>query len=202
LQPITSEVQPSDPSAVPAIPPFKQQLISTLSIPTYLVGTGDVSLQLAYQKHEAYLHAEKKYNNMVENKTWTMKRLNKIDLTELFISKSYYHSHYKIYFSKVSSYPDMKAWLIGAEDCPCDVDVWGIQKDSYNFSDLIAWLANEGTLQVDEDEDSGYKEKKKRSKGKEKEKGKEMVIKKKKEKKAEKEAMKSKKKKKNGGKEK
>jgi len=165
-----------------------------------LVGTGDVSLQLAYQKYQAFLRAERTYNDMVNNNTWTIQKLIKVDLIELFVSKSYYHSHYKIYFSKVASYPDMKGWLEGIEGCSSDVDVWGIQKDSYNFTDLIAWLANGGTLQVEEDEDYEYKEKKKRSKGKEKEKEKEMVIKKKKEKKTEKEASKMKKKKKNSGK--
>jgi hypothetical protein len=164
------------------------------------VGTGDVSLQIAYQKYKAFLDAQKTYNDMVREKTWTIKKPTKVDLIELFVSKSFFHSHYKTYFSKVAGYADMTAWLEENEDGPSDVDVWGIKRENYTFSDLMAWLENGGTLEVDEDEDYKYKEKKKGRKGKEKEKEKEMVVERKKDKKAEKDATKKKEKKKDSGK--
>jgi hypothetical protein len=68
-----------------------------------------------------------------------------------------------------------------------DVDVWGVKKASYSFTDLKAWLDNGGKLELNS-EDEEFEEYKvlKRGKGKEKDlkkrKGKERALEKKKEK--------------------
>jgi hypothetical protein len=96
-----------------------------------------------------------------------MSQPTKTDIIELFVSKSYFHSHYKHHFPKVAQYDNMVAWLYEDENQPSDVDFWEIKKEVYNFTDLAAWLDNGGTLVVDDDDD--YQDKKGR-KGKQKKK--------------------------------
>ena len=45
----------------------KAQLIDLLGISAHLIGSGEVSLPLAYQKYKAFLVACQTLNNMVEN---------------------------------------------------------------------------------------------------------------------------------------
>ena len=77
---------------------------------------------------------------MVADGSWTGDKLSSLNLIELFVSKSFWHSHVKKYFSKVSDHPLLVAWLENSEDGPSDLEVWGIKKSSYNFKDLDAYL--------------------------------------------------------------
>ena len=52
----------------------------------------------------------------------------------------------------MNDYPLMKAWL-EEESESSDVDVWGVQKANYGFSDLKDWLDNGGTLELDDEEE-------------------------------------------------
>ncbi|KAF8220292.1 hypothetical protein L208DRAFT_1129721, partial [Tricholoma matsutake] len=81
----------------------------------------------------------------------------KTNIIELFVSKSFFHFHYKHYFPKVAKHDEMVSWLSEDEDRLCDVDLWGIKKEAYTFMDLAAWLQNGGTLEVESDGD--YKDK-------------------------------------------
>jgi hypothetical protein len=63
-----------------------------------------------------------------------------MDLIQLFVSKSFWHSHYKPLFAKVSAYPDMVRWLEGAKDRLSNEVLWGYEKSSYHFRDLKAYL--------------------------------------------------------------
>lgn len=143
----------------------KSQLIDLLNIPAHLAGSGDVSLPVAYQKYKAFLVACQTLNDMVNNKTWPIKRPTQSELIELFVSKSFFHSHYRRYFSKVADYPEMISWL---EEEPgfVDVDVWGVKKASYTFSDLRVWLENGGKFELDEDEELELRKMVKKGKGK------------------------------------
>jgi hypothetical protein len=144
----------------------KAQLIDLLGIEAHLTGSGEVSLPLAYQKYKAFLLACQTLKNMVENQTWPIKQPTQTELIELFVSRSFFHSHYAHHFPKVVDYPLMKAWLEGESES-ADVDVWGVKKASYGFADLKVWLENEGTLELD-DEDEEFERYKvvKRGKGK------------------------------------
>jgi hypothetical protein len=96
-------------SAPPSHSQFKEELITLLHIPTHLTGTGEVSLQIAYQKYKAFLTAIQTYNEMTTAGTWTVKRPTRTDIIALFVSKSFFHSHYKRYFPKVAEYKEMVA---------------------------------------------------------------------------------------------
>ena len=153
---------------------FKSQIIHLLNIPVHLTGSGDVSLPVAYQKYMAYLVACNTLDEMVGNGTWTTKCPTRTELIEVFVSKSFFHSHYRRHFAKVADYPEMVAWLEG-EPGSVDVDVWGVRKANYTFVDLRDWLENGGTLELDvEDEELGKRKVPKRGKGKGKEKEKDL----------------------------
>jgi hypothetical protein len=83
----------------------------------------------------------------------------------LFVSKSFFHSHYRRFFSKVAEYPEMVAWLENSEDQLDDVDLWGLEKTLYVFKDLDVWLQNGGSLEKEEKEEEKKKKKKKEEKG-------------------------------------
>jgi hypothetical protein len=120
---------------------FKQETLSKLNISVHLADRSDGGLHLAYQKYKAYLEATQTYNRMVADGTWDGKKLTAVDLIELFVSKSYFHSHYRKHFSKVSNYPLMLEWLEnGPDDRPADKSVWGMEKSIYNFKDLEQFL--------------------------------------------------------------
>ncbi|KAF8232276.1 hypothetical protein L208DRAFT_1273084, partial [Tricholoma matsutake] len=66
------------------------------------------------------------------------------DIIQLFVSKSFFHSHYKKFFSKVLNYPDLVDWLEGNPGAPSDEDLWGEKKASYMFKDLETFLEEHG----------------------------------------------------------
>jgi len=157
-------------SSAAASDSFKSQIVRLLNIPVHLVGSGDVSLPVAYQKYMAYLVACGTLDAMVANGLWTIRRPTRTDLIEVFVSKSFFHSHYRRHFPKVADYPEMVAWLEG-EPGSVDVDVWGAKKANYSFVDLGEWLENGGKMELDdEDEELERHKVLKRGKGKGKEK--------------------------------
>lgn len=112
-----------------------------LHIPAHLADCADRGLHIAYVKYKAHLEACQTYEKMIADGTWVGKKLTLVDLIELFVSKSYWHSHFKPNFSKVSNYPVMVEWLENdLKDSGSDFEVWGVEKASYNFKDLHAWL--------------------------------------------------------------
>jgi hypothetical protein len=141
------------------------QLVTLLNIPVNLVGSGDVTLWVAYQKYCAYLTAVQTLNKMLAEKTWTIQKPTKTDIIELFVSKSFFHSHYRRLFSKVAEYPKMAMWLENRDQVD-DVEVWGVQKDVYVFKDLDFWLKNSGSREPEEQKEKKEKGEKEKGKGK------------------------------------
>jgi hypothetical protein len=105
-----------------------------------LADRSDGGLRVAYQKYKAYLQACKTYTEMAANQSWVGDKLTGTDLIQLFMSKSFFHSHYKKYFSKVSAYPGLVEWLEDSPDAPSDEDIWGEEKGTYNFKDLAVFF--------------------------------------------------------------
>ena len=85
----------------------KAAILSLLGIPGHLCDRSDHSLHISYQKYKAYLEATQTYQRMVADGSWTGNKLHAVDFIELFVSKSFWHSHIKKYFSKVSDHPLM-----------------------------------------------------------------------------------------------
>lgn len=119
----------------------KEAILTLLGIPTHLCDRSDHSLHTSYQKYKAHLEASQTYDRMIADGSWTGDKLSSLNLIELFVSKSFWHSHVKKYFSKVSNHPLLVAWLENIpEDQPSDLEVWGFEKSSYNFKDLDTYL--------------------------------------------------------------
>ncbi|KAF8218414.1 hypothetical protein L208DRAFT_1351677 [Tricholoma matsutake] len=76
----------------------------------------------------------------MSNKFWVGDKLTGADIIQLFVLKSFFHSHYKKSFSKVLNYPDLVDWLEGNPGAPSDEDLWGEKKASYTFKDLETFL--------------------------------------------------------------
>jgi hypothetical protein len=133
---------------------------------------GKVPLTLAYQRYIACNKAMQDFNRMKAAKTWpsTCPEPTATDIIEIFISKSMWHQYYVALFSHISRYPDMVEWLEDGEDRPSSVDVWGLEKTSYTFSDLKKWLNEQkSSLAADVEEKMDKKEKgkeKRRKRGK------------------------------------
>ena len=117
----------------------KEVILTLLGLPVHLCDRTDHSLHTAYQKYKGHIEASQTHERMVSDGTWAGRKLTAVDLIELFVSKSFWHSHIKKYFSNVSNYPMLVEWLENEpEDQPSDVDVWGVQKLSYTFK---TWMA-------------------------------------------------------------
>ena len=91
---LTPHISTPESSSKPSANSFKSQLITLLGIDSKLTGSADILLPVAYQKYRAFLTASQTLEAMVANDTWTIKRPTKSDLIELFVSKSFFHSHY------------------------------------------------------------------------------------------------------------
>jgi hypothetical protein len=100
---------------------------------------------------------------------------SQVHIIETMQLKTFWYDYICKYFSKVGEYPDMVAWLENSDDAPSDLEVWGVEKNSYSFGDLDEYLKSGGVglSEKKKEEKSKGKEKvgsSKKGKGKEKEK--------------------------------
>ena len=161
---ITASIAHPTPAGVES---FAAGILSQLGLLSHMADHNDRGLHVAYEKYKTYLEACRVYERKVADGTWTGGKLTGSDLIQLFVSKSFWHSHYKPLFSKVSNHPDMTKWLECDKDRLSDEALWGFEKPSYQFRDLKEYLE---------------KQEKKRGKGKGKEEKSEGSSKKKKDK--------------------
>ena len=119
---------------------FRLAALTQLGISAHLADCTDQGLHVAYEKYKAHLEACQSYERKVADGSWTGEKLTAVDLIQLFVSKSFWHLHYKPLFSKVSHSPDMVAWLEGDADRLADQVLWGYQKSVYQYKDLKGYL--------------------------------------------------------------
>jgi hypothetical protein len=89
----------------------KEAILTILGIPSHLCNHSDHSPQISYKKYKAYLEACHTYDQLVSDGSWLGNKLTAVNLVELFVSKSFWHSHVKKYCSQVSNHPLMVEWL-------------------------------------------------------------------------------------------
>jgi hypothetical protein len=123
--------------ATPFASDSKKAILTSLGILTHLCDRSNNGL---HKKYKAHLEACNTYDQIVSEGSWLGNKLTAVDLVELFVSKSFWHSHVKKYCSQVSNHSLMVEWLENGADKPSDLDVWGIQKSNYTFKDLIGFL--------------------------------------------------------------
>ena len=59
-----------------------------------------------------------------------------------------WHSHVNHYFKVIGDYPEMQMWLEDANGAPTNSELWGVQKQSYNFTDLATYMENQRKLRA------------------------------------------------------
>lgn len=144
---------------------FAAGILSQLGISAHMADRNDRGLHVAYEKYKAYLEACREYERKVADGSWSGRKLTGTDLIELFVSKSFMHSHYKPLFSKLSNHPDMIKWLENDNDRSSDEVLWGFKKGSYQFKDLKVYLEQhekkkgKGKGKVEQSEGSSKKKK-------------------------------------------
>jgi hypothetical protein len=118
--------------------------MTLLGISAHLSARNDRNIRLAYEKYKAYLQASQTLSKMKDG-SWPGKKPSTIDLIEVFVSKSMWFSHYRPAFSKVADYSEMVKWLEDSDDKGTNLEVWGVEKESYSLTDLRKFVDN-GTL--------------------------------------------------------
>jgi hypothetical protein len=96
-----------------------------------------VNLRLAYAKYKGIQQAQDKLVTMIKDGTWTTKKPGGDELVEVFVSKTVWHEKYKKHFPQVSKYPALQKWLEQSSDAPSNFEVFGIDKSTYGFKDLV-----------------------------------------------------------------
>ena len=134
----------------------RAEIATILGIPAHLVRpTGrdterDGELHISYLKYQTALQAVATMARKFKDGEWKGKRLSDLEVVDLVISKSMWYSHYKTMFPKLAqNHPDMLNWVKETVDAPDDLELWGKEKGTYRFSDLVEWL--------DEKEEKGWK---------------------------------------------
>jgi hypothetical protein len=148
---------------------FAAGTLSRLGIPIHMADRNERGLHVAYEKYKYYLVACRTYEREVADGSWSGAKLTGNDLIELFVSRSFFHSHYRPSFSKLSDHPEMQKWLEGDEGRLSDEAVWGFKKASYQFKDLKAFVEQndkkgkgKGKAKVKDDKSGGSSKKKKK----------------------------------------
>lgn len=122
----------------------KQDILALLGIPVEYAIRTDRSLQDCYLVYKSLVKAT------VMHKlpgAWLGPKMDQTEVIELFISKSFFHSHWKKNFTRVSDHPLMVEWLekTTVDGEPSDKEVWGEGfwsqgKAQFGFKELDRWL--------------------------------------------------------------
>ena len=125
------------------------QLMDALGIDSELTDCSKKGLRWCYKKYKAFNGVVQSMDQMTREGKWPLaiRRPGHTELVEIFMSKSYWHSHVVKPFALIARYPQMVAWLEDdSDDSPSDFEVWHIQKSEYGFKELKEWLKSNGTL--------------------------------------------------------
>jgi hypothetical protein len=119
---------------------IQELIISTFNIPIHLTDRSNKAkgdLRMAYAKYVKLLATLKSMSELVTAGTWTHKIVANDDIIEIFMSKSAYFKNHSKVFTMVNRHPQMKKWLLNADDGPNDYDVWGYQKHTFDVLKAI-----------------------------------------------------------------
>jgi hypothetical protein len=129
---------------------YHLQLIKILGIDLELSDRGNKGLVWCYKKYKGFNAAMQLMNQMYQQGNWPLAtRPGHSELVEVFMSRSYWHSHVYKPFSVIARFPQMVAWLERGEgESPSDFEVWHLQKSEYGFKELNEWIENNGTMDI------------------------------------------------------
>src|SRR6202050_3430052 len=127
----------------PVKSPIQELIISTLNIPIHLTDRSNKAkgdLRMAFAKYVRLLATLKSMSELVTAGTWTHQIVANDDIIEIFMSKSAYFKNHSKVFTMVNRHPQMKKWLLNADDGPSDYNVWGYQKHTFDVLKAILTL--------------------------------------------------------------
>ena len=119
---------------------IQELIISTLNIPIHLTDRSNKAkgdLRMAFAKYVRLLATLKSMSELVTAGTWTHQIVANDDIIEIFMSKSAYFKNHSKVFTMVNRHPQMKKWLLNADDGPSDYDVWGYRKHTFDVLKAI-----------------------------------------------------------------
>src|ERR1700683_750939 len=119
---------------------IQELIISTLNIPIHLTDRSNKAkgdLRMAFAKYVRLLATLKSMSELVTAGTWTHQIVANDDLIEIFMSTSAYFKNHSKVFTMVNRHPQMKKWLLTADDGPRDYDVWGYRKHTFDVLKAI-----------------------------------------------------------------
>jgi hypothetical protein len=140
VQPLSQSLVPCATSVTSSS--IKDDLITALAIPASLTThSKSTDLRLAYAKYQGFLHAQAEMYHMIKKGTWALRTPTTDELIEVFVSRSVWHDKYCKIFPKVNNHPQIEKWLKNdGVDVPPNTEVFGFEKQSYNFKDLVALI--------------------------------------------------------------
>lgn len=122
--------------------PTPEELVNILRIDrSYTILSpdhGPWSLHAAYKKWTLVEEARVRLSELQRQGQYRNVKL--IDISNLFVKKTAFYTNWHKYFPQVRHYPAMEAWLLGLEDAPETVDLWGDDNEKRSFEDLRKWL--------------------------------------------------------------
>jgi hypothetical protein len=143
-----------------------ESLVAHLGIPQTLVSRSKLSdIRLAWSKYKGYLKAQADLFRMIKDGTWTLKKPTSDELIEVFVSRSVWHDKYRKVFPMVVPASPLHHWLENDSDAPSNIDIFGEEKQLYNFKDLKRVLESQGKVEEGKRESESVGEKS-RKKGK------------------------------------
>ena len=86
------------------------QLMKILEIDEELSDCGKKGLVWCYKKYKAFNAAVQQMEQLINQRKWSLgRKANHTELVEIFMSKSYWHSHVVKTFGVIAHYPQMVA---------------------------------------------------------------------------------------------
>jgi hypothetical protein len=73
---------------------------------------------------------------MITDGLWKEKKPTNDELIEVFVSRSMWHEKYRKFFPRAMKIPWLFKWLENDQDSPLNLDIFGEEKQLYNFKDL------------------------------------------------------------------
>jgi hypothetical protein len=115
-------------------------------------------IRVYYKRYEAVLAARLKYDKLHKAGDWDAPFFpTTVDFFQLVTSRSMWYKQYKL-FEQVSRYPQMIEWLKESEHSPTNSELWGFDRDIYQWAHLEHFLKCDGKpLEGSEDESDGAK---------------------------------------------
>src|ERR1700677_3200451 len=112
-------------------------VLSTFPFTSLIVPTKPKVIFVWLLPYVKLLATLKSMSELVTAGTWTHQIVANDDIIEIFMSKSAYFKNHSKVFTMVNRHPQMKKWLLNADDGPSDYDVWGYRKHTFDVSKAI-----------------------------------------------------------------